>query len=98
MDNTMGILKTIVENWPLLATELAALLPVLAAVVLVCNGVKCLMRNEMLKIYYSNREKKTIRQFEFENFMMLYKAYKALHGNSFIDKIKEEIDGWEVVR
>ena len=29
--------------------------------------------------------------------MHLYNAYKALGGNSFIDKIKHEVDEWEVV-
>ena len=28
--------------------------------------------------------------------MYLYRGYKALGGNSFIDKIKSEIDEWEV--
>ena len=38
-----------------------------------------------------------IRQYESENFQYQYDAYKALHGNSFIDKIKKEVDEWEVV-
>ena len=33
----------------------------------------------------------------FENFVKLYNAYKALGGNSFIDKIYEEIKTWEVI-
>lgn len=44
-----------------------------------------------------NCEQKTIRQYEFENFIFLYEAYKALKGNSFIDKIYEEVKDWEVV-
>ena len=28
---------------------------------------------------------------------MLYEAYKALKGNSFIDKIYKEIQEWEIV-
>lgn len=28
---------------------------------------------------------------------MLYEAYKALKGNSFIDKIYSEVKEWEVV-
>lgn len=60
-------------------------------------GQRCLLRSEMLKIYYANREKKTIRQYEYENFVMLYEAYKALKGNSFIDKIFEEVSSWEIL-
>lgn len=97
MDNIMAILSEIAEHWPALVVEFTALAPLLAAVVMVCNGLKCLMRSDMLTIYYHNREKKTIRQYEYENFLALYKGYKALKGNSFIDKIKREVDEWEVV-
>ena len=97
MDNTISIATAILEHWPALALELAALAPVLAAVIMVCNGLKCLMRSDMLNIYYHNREKKVIRQYAYENFLALYKGYKALKGNSFIDKIKREVDEWEVV-
>lgn len=97
MDNTIDILKIVVANWPAITVEIAALVPVLAAVVMVCNGLKCLLRSEMLQIYYRNRESKTIRQYEYENFLFLYRAYKALRGNSFIDKIYSEVKEWEVV-
>lgn len=84
-----------------LAAELIALVgaitPILLSVRKVSNGQKCLMRSEMLQIYYRNRERKTIRQFEYENFVMLYEAYKALKGNSFIDRIYEEIKDWEII-
>jgi len=61
------------------------------------EGVKCQLRSEMLRIYYHNREAKQIRQYEYENFVFLYEAYKALGGNSFIDKIYSEVKEWEVV-
>ena len=32
-----------------------------------------------------------------EDFLYLYRGYKALGGNSFIDRIKSEIDEWEVM-
>lgn len=61
------------------------------------DGQKCLLRSEMLHIYYEYKDGKRIRQYEYENFMYLYKAYKALKGNSFIDKIHEEVSRWEVI-
>ena len=61
------------------------------------DGVKCQLRSDMLRIYYHNRESKTIRQYEYENFVMLYEAYKALGGNSFIDKIYSEVKEWEII-
>lgn len=61
------------------------------------DGVKCQLRSDMLRIYYHNREDKQIRQYEYENFVFLYDAYKALGGNSFIDKIYSEVKEWEVI-
>ena len=61
------------------------------------NGMRCQLRSDMLHIYYANKDTKKIRQYELENFVYLYKAYKALKGNSFIDKIYEEVMKWEVV-
>ena len=51
----------------------------------------------MLHIYYHNREAKQIRQYEFENFVFLYEAYKALKGNSFIDRIYAEVKTWGII-
>ncbi len=62
----------------------------------ISEGTKCQLRSEMLRIYYHNRDKGEIRQYEYENFVMLYEAYKALKGNSFIDKIYEEVHSWEI--
>jgi hypothetical protein len=61
------------------------------------DGVKCQLRSDMLRIYYRNRESKKIRQYEYENFVFLYEAYKALDGNSFIDKIYDEVKEWEII-
>lgn len=60
------------------------------------DALKCELRHDMLHIYYRHREDKFIRQYELEDFLYLYRGYKALRGNSFIDLIKSEIDEWEV--
>lgn len=62
------------------------------------EGNKCLLRSNMLSIYYHAKENNgSIRQYEFENFALLYAAYKAEKGNSFVDKIKSEVFDMEVV-
>lgn len=60
------------------------------------GGHKCLLRSDMLRMYYRHCESRTIRQYEFENFEYEYKAYKALGGNSFIDKIHAEVKTWKI--
>lgn len=61
------------------------------------EGIKCLLRSEMTRTYYRHLDDKTVRQYEFENFVKNYKAYKALNGNSFVDKIYEEVCSWTIV-
>ena len=61
------------------------------------KGQQCLLRQQMLETYYNCKQEKKIRQYRYENFVLSYRAYKALGGNSFIDKIYEEIKEWEVI-
>lgn len=76
---------------------LGVIVPVILSVRKISDGTKCQLRSEMLRIYYHNHDSRTIRQYEFQNFVLLYDAYKALKGNSFIDKISEEVREWDVV-
>ena len=84
-----------------LITEIGVLLgviiPITVSVKKIAEGTRCQLRSEMLRIYYHNREREKIRQYEFENFIALYEAYKALKGNSFVDKIYKEVNSWEVI-
>lgn len=84
-----------------LITEIGVLIGVIVPVIIwimkIANGQKCQLRSEMLRIYYHNRENRKIRQYEYENFVFLYEAYKALKGNSFIDKIYDEVKTWEII-
>ena len=88
-------------NLAVLITELSALAgvvaPLMVSVRKIRKGTQCQLRSEMLRIYYHNHEKRTIRQYEYENFVMLYEAYKALKGNSFIDRIYAEVQEWSII-
>lgn len=62
------------------------------------TGQRCMLRAEMLSIYYAGKDNGgKIRQYEAENFALMYAAYKALGGNSFIDKIKTDVEKMEVI-
>ena len=80
-----------------LVTELSALIPIIVWIIKVSNGIKCQLRSEMLRIYYRHKDDGKIRQYERENFVFLYEAYKALKGNSFIDKIYQKVKTWEII-
>jgi hypothetical protein len=79
-----------------IASIIAFMIPLIIGIVLAINGIKCLLRSEMLRIYNEHKERCQMNQYEFDNFIALYKAYKALKGNSFIDKIYKEIMTWKV--
>lgn len=63
----------------------------------ITEGERCHLRSDMLRTYYRHKEDKCIRQYELENFIKLYEAYKALGGNSFIDEVNREVMGFEIV-
>lgn len=74
------------------------LIGLVVVIVLACmNGIKCLLRSEMLQIYYRHEEDKEIRQYQLQNFLRMYHAYKILLGNSFIDEIYKKVITWHVV-
>ena len=60
------------------------------------EGQKCQLRTDMLRTYHKNKDSRTLRQYEAENFVMMYQAYKAMGGNSFIDEIYEHVTKWDV--
>lgn len=90
-------LTTIVTLIGEIGVLLGVILPVIVSVRKISNGTRCQLRSEMLRIYYHNKDREKIRQYEYENFVMLYEAYKALKGNSFIDKIHKEVESWEII-
>ena len=62
------------------------------------NGIKCLLRKDMMDAYYHNREDAVLHEYEKKNFLYEYEAYKALNGNSFIDDIAKQVREWKVAQ
>lgn len=60
------------------------------------EGLKCLLRSEILRTYYRHLDARTMRQYEYQNVCACYEAYKALGGNSFVDHIYTEMQEWVV--
>ena len=90
-------LTTIVTLIGEVGVLVSTLVPVIITIRKISNGTRCQLRSEMLRIYYHNHQTEKIRQYEYENFVFLYEAYKALNGNSFIDKIYTEVKTWDVI-
>lgn len=90
-------LTTIAATISAISVLLGVIVSVIVTIRKIANGTKCQLRSEMLRIYYRHKGTERLRQYELENFVMLYEAYKSLKGNSFIDKIYKEVISWEVI-
>ena len=97
MDNITSVVALVAEIVGLVALLLTYYKKSKKQMDKIADGTKCQLRSEMLRSYYHNREEKNTRQYEYENFVKLYDSYKALGGNSFIDKIYDEIKEWQIV-
>ena len=61
------------------------------------EGQRCLLRSQIVRIYYRHNEDKQLHEYEYKNLEQCYKAYKALKGNSFIDRLHEEMQEWGII-
>lgn len=87
----------IIKNVTVIGGAIASLITLISVAVILIKGLKCLMRSQMLHTYYRHKDTKQIRQYEMQNFLELYEAYKVMRGNSFIDEINEEVTSWEII-
>lgn len=60
------------------------------------EGQRCLLRSEIVRIYYRHNDAQTFREYEYKNLEQCYWAYKALGGNSFIDHLYAEMQQWNI--
>lgn len=61
------------------------------------EGQRCLLRSEIVRIYYRHHDDRKFREYEFKNMKQCHEAYRALDGNSFVDKIVDEMQEWDIV-
>ena len=92
--NYLTIITTLIAE---IGVLLGVIIPITTNVRKIADGQRCQLRSDMLRIYYHCQKTGKIRQYEYENFVMLYDAYKALKGNSFIDKIYSEVQEFEII-
>ena len=61
------------------------------------EGQRCLLRAEIVRLYYRHKDDKKLREYEYRLLEQCYEAYKVLRGNSFIDHIYAEMQEWEII-
>lgn len=60
------------------------------------NGVVCLLRVKLIEYHSRYMEEGRISSHGYENWNLMYKAYKALGGNGMVEHMKDEINGLEI--
>ena len=61
------------------------------------EGQRCLLRSEIVRTYYRHHDDRRLREYEFKNMDQCYKAYRSLNGNSFVEKIHDEMKEWDII-
>lgn len=61
------------------------------------EGQRCLLRAEIVRIYYRHLDDRQLKEYEYKNMENCYEAYKALKGNSFVDRLHREMQEWDIV-
>lgn len=60
-------------------------------------SAKDVLREKIMAIYHKNKYNRTMTEYEREALNQYYIDYKALHGNSYIDKRYNRMDKWKVI-
>lgn len=60
------------------------------------EGVLCLLRVQLIEYHSKYMGSECVSTHGFQNWMLMYKAYKALGGNGLIDHMKDEIEGLHI--
>lgn len=60
-------------------------------------SAKDVLREKIMAIYHKNKYNRTMTEYEREALNQYYVDYKALDGNSYIDKRYKRMDKWKVI-
>ena len=60
-------------------------------------SAKDVLREKIMQMYFKNKTNKTLTLHEKEALDQYYKDYKAINGNSYIDKYYGRMKKWQVI-
>lgn len=60
-------------------------------------SAKDVLREKIMALYHKNKHRRKLDENEKEALVQYYKDYKAINGNSYIDKYYGRMKNWEVV-
>ena len=89
----MEVLKFIKEYW----TQILFLIALLGMLKAFIEATKCSLRNDMLMIWDTCKDRKQITKYQLESFMESRDLYYKLNGDGFIHAIDEKISKFEII-
>ena len=96
---TLGLIAAAIGYLGTIIGLFVKLSKVLRAIKTEKDGVLCLLRSNIRKIYYAHCDEPepTLREYERKDLDELYDGYHTLHGNTFVDDLYEKMRHWKVV-
>ena len=94
----LGIIAAVIAYVGTIIGVFIKLSNILKAIKTEKDGVLCLLRSNIRKIYYAHcdEDDPCLREYERKDLDELYGGYHTLHGNTFIDDLYEKMRHWKV--
>ena len=93
----MEIINFIKDYWVLITFFVSEIGILFAFVKSIQRGTKCSLRNDIVEIYEQCKQKKEITRYQLETVYLSFQEYKKLKGNSFVEKLVKEIEGFKIL-
>lgn len=93
----MKIINFIKDYWVLITFFVSEIGILFAFVKSIQRGTKCSLRNDIVEIYEQCKQKKEITRYQLETVYLSFQEYKKLKGNSFVEKLVKEIEGFKIL-
>ena len=93
----MEIINFIKEYWVLITFFFGEVGVLFAFAKSIHRGTKCTLRNDIVEIYEQCKIKKEITKYQLETACLSFEEYKKLKGNSFIEKLMQEIKEFKII-
>ena len=62
------------------------------------EALKTLLHSNLTNTYFDYEKKAEIPDYVFKNWTNLFKIYKRLGGNDYVDTLKKRMSSWHIVR
>lgn len=62
------------------------------------KALKIMLQSNLTNTYFVYSTKKKISDYVYRNWLNMFKEYKELGGNEYVDTLAEKMETWEIVR